>query len=191
MTYPVVGIGASAGGLEAVSGLLSGLSSNTGMALVLIQHLHPDHPSLLAEILAKRVSLPVEQVQDGMAVEPDHLYVIPPNTSMSLGDGHLRLAVREADRTAHKPIDVFFKSLAEECGRNAIGVVLSGTGSDGTRGLQDIREAGGITFAEEPVEAAFADMPRNAIEAGGVDFILSPPAIGRALIRLGQRSDLK
>lgn len=146
----MVGIGASAGGLEAVSGLLSGLSSNTGMALVLIQHLHPDHPSLLAEILAKRVSLPVEQVKDGMAVEPDHLYVIPPNTSMTFGDGRVHLVAREADRAGYKPIDIFFKSLAEECGRNAIGVVLSGTGSDGTRGLQAIREAGAPPLPRSP-----------------------------------------
>ncbi|MBA2409922.1 MAG: chemotaxis protein CheB [Gammaproteobacteria bacterium] len=120
------------------------------MALVLIQHLHPDHPSLLAEILAKRVALPVLQAQDGVAVEPDHLYVIPPNTSISLSDGRLYLAARAADRTAHKPIDVFFKSLAEECGRNAIGVVLSGTGSDGTRGLQDIRRLGASPLQRSP-----------------------------------------
>lgn len=189
MTFRVVGVGASAGGLEAVSEFLSGLPATTGMAYLLVQHLDPNHGSALAEVLAKRTPMPVAEAQDGMAVEPNRLYIIPPNASLTLPGGCLRLTPRQASPPTHMPINMLFQSLAEERRHNAVGVVLSGSGSDGTRGLQAIKEAGGVTFAEEPANAGFPAMPRSAIEAGCVDFTMPPPAIAEALVKLGARAD--
>lgn len=186
VSFPVVGIGASAGGLEACSELLGGLPETTGMAFLLVQHLDPGHDSLLAEILAKKTLLPVAEVKDGMAVEPDHVYVIPPNTSLVLTSSVLRLTGREAAPARHTPIDTLFHSLAKERGHNAIGVILSGSGSDGARGLEAVKAEGGITFAQELTSARFAHMPRSAIDTGCVDFILSPAAIAEALVRMGR-----
>ncbi len=182
--FPIVGIGASAGGLEAFGQLLASLPPNTGMAFVLVQHLDPQHESLLAEILSLRSKMPVVTVQDGIAVEPDHVYVIPPNTSMVLQDGHLRLALREAG--LHLPIDIFFRSLAKIQGSRAIGVVLSGNASDGSLGLRAIKAECGITFAQNETTARFSGMPRNAIATGAVDFVLAPQEIGQELGELGR-----
>src|SRR5581483_11377073 len=182
--FPIVGIGASAGGLEAFAQLLSAVPANTGMAFVLVQHLDPQHESLLAEILTPMSKLPVETVHDGIEVRPDCIYVIPPNASIVLQDGHLKLAAREPG--LHLPIDMFFRSLAQVQGSRAIGVVLSGNASDGSLGLRAIKAECGITFAQDEATAKFGGMPRNAIASGAVDYVLPPAEIGRELARLGQ-----
>ncbi|HEX2201412.1 MAG TPA: chemotaxis protein CheB, partial [Gammaproteobacteria bacterium] len=186
MSFPIVGIGASAGGLEAISELLASLPAESGLALLLVQHLDPGHESLLAEILAKKTAMPVSKVTEGMVVEPNRLYVIPHNASMTITDGLLRLQSRNPAQGKHMPIDVLFHSLAEDQGPNAIGVVLSGGGSDGALGLQEIKGAGGITFAQDETSARFSDMPRAAIRLGCVDFILAPAGIGRELVRIAR-----
>lgn len=188
--FPVVGIGASAGGLEAVSELLAGLPAATGMAFLFVQHLDPGHGSLLVEILTKKTPLTVTEAQNGMAVAPEHLYVIPPNTTLTLLRGVLRLQRRQISELRHMPIDILLHSLAEERGHLAIGVILSGGGSDGTLGLRAIKERGGITFAQEPASARFAAMPRSAIATGCVDFILSPQLMAEALAKVGRHTYL-
>jgi two-component system, chemotaxis family, CheB/CheR fusion protein len=186
MSFPVAGIGASAGGLDAIVGLLGGLPTPTGTAFVLVQHLDPAHGSLLTEILTKKIPLTVIQAEDGMILEPEHLYVIPPNATLTLVNGALCLRGRESSEERHRPIDLLFNSLAEECGHNAIGVVLSGTGSDGARGVQRIKETGGITFAQDIASAQFDGMPKSAIETGCVDFVLPPIEIARKLAKISQ-----
>jgi chemotaxis methyl-accepting protein methylase/signal transduction histidine kinase/chemotaxis response regulator CheB len=183
-----VGVGASAGGLEAFSELLLHIAGHDhGMALVLIQHLDPTHTSFLREALVKTTKLPVQQAEDGLRVEPGHVYVIPPNTSLGIRDGRLTLAPRPLDpKVKHLPIDAFFRELAAERGGRAIGVVLSGTASDGTDGLQAIKEANGITFAQEPSSAKFSGMPRSAVDAGVVDYCLPVPALAKELVRITQ-----
>lgn len=183
---PIVGIGASAGGLEAFTRLLGHLSSDTGLAFVLVQHLAPDHESLLPELLARTSSIPVMAAQDGIRVEADRAYVIPPNTSMTLTDGHLRLAAREKTRSPHLPIDLFFSSLADVHGPGAVGIILSGAGSDGARGIEAIKESGGITFAQNAESAAHPSMPMAAIATNCVDFVLPPEAIADRLGQLGR-----
>ncbi len=191
MTFPIVAIAASAGGLEAVSELLAALPSETGMAFVVVQHLDPGHESLLTEILSKKTSLSVQQVHDGMRVEADHVYVIPPNTSLTLVDEHLRLTTRPSGRGGHRPADILFRSLAEARASSAIGVVLSGGDSDGALGIQAIKDRGGITFAQEPASARFPGMPHHAIETECVDFVLRPPQIAHELVRLGRHPYLR
>src|SRR5215510_9020617 len=148
-TFPVVGIGASAGGLEAFRQLLEHLPTDTGMAFVLVQHLDPKRESILAELLSKATKMSVKEVKDGMRVEPDCVYVIPRNTNMTIENGALRLSTREAPPGQHRPIDHFLRSLAVEKRGRAIGVILSGTASDGTRGLEAIKAGGGTTFAQD------------------------------------------
>jgi two-component system, chemotaxis family, CheB/CheR fusion protein len=173
--FPVAGIGASAGGLEAFSELLRNLPEKTGMAFVLVQHLDPKHSSELRDILARTTKIPVEEVTDKVLVKPDHIYVIPPNTSMALKDGVLRLAARVLTRGQHMPIDHFLRSLAEDLGSRAIGVILSGTASDGTEGVRAVKAAGGITFAQDEKSAKYSGMPHSAVSARSVDFVLPPP----------------
>ena len=182
--FPIVGIGASAGGLEAFKELLSVLPADPGMAFVLVQHLDPQHESQLAEILAVFSKIPVVTVEDGVRIEPNHVFVIPPNTSMELEDGLLRLSRREPG--LHLPIDIFFRSLAQVQGSRAIGVVLSGNASDGSNGVRAIKAECGITFAQDEQTARYGGMPHNAISTGAVDFVLPPADIGRELVRLGQ-----
>jgi two-component system CheB/CheR fusion protein len=191
MTFPIVGIAMSAGGLEASSELLATVPSPVGMAFVLVQHLAPDHASLLSEILSNRTSLRVLQASDGSVVQPDHVYVIPPNSTLTLSDGHLRLSPRPAGKERFKPADTLFHSLAETCAERAIGIVLSGGDSDGALGLEAIKNAGGITFAQEPSTARFPSMPNSAIETGAVDFVLPPAEIGSELQRLVQHPHLR
>jgi two-component system CheB/CheR fusion protein len=161
------------------------------MAFLVVQHLDPERPSLLAEILAKKTSMPVAEVEDGMGVAADHVYIIPPNTVLMLDGDTLRLERREEGRQPTMPVDVLFHSLAKERGNNAVGVVLSGSGSDGARGVQAIKEAGGITFAQDEASASFNGMPKSAAGTGCVDFILDPAEIGRTLVRVGQHPYLK
>jgi two-component system CheB/CheR fusion protein len=181
----VVGIGASAGGLEALRQLFGNLPDDTGMAFVVIQHLDPDHPSMLASVLAGDVRMPVVEVTDGMRAAPNRVYVIPPHADISIDRGILALVPRSRTRTLHLPIDSFFRVLADEQPGRAIGVVLSGSGSDGTEGLRAIKAAGGITFAQHPESAQFRSMPESALAAGVVDFRLSPRDIASELARLG------
>ena len=182
--FPIVGVGASAGGLEAFTQLLKALGPGTGMAYVLVQHLDPSHESALTELLAKATEMPVRQVTDATPVEPNHVYVIPPNVDMIISQGILRLTARTETRGYHMPIDRFLRSLAEDQGSNAIGVILSGTASDGTLGLAATKAEGGITFAQDEKSAKFDGMPQSAIAAGCVDFVLPPEAIGRKLERI-------
>jgi two-component system CheB/CheR fusion protein len=182
--FPIVGIGASAGGLEAVTELLQALETGLGMAYVFISHLAPDHESLLPELLQKRTGMPVHKVVDGLRVKPDHVYVIPPNANMSIVDGVLTLQKpRLKTEKGFHPINAFLVALAESYQMNAIGVILSGTATDGTVGLKAVRAGGGWTFAQDD-SAKFPDMPRNAQEAGVVDFVLSPADIAVQLAEL-------
>jgi two-component system CheB/CheR fusion protein len=182
--FPIVGVGASAGGLEAFTQLLQALGAGTEMAYVLVQHLDPSHESVLTELLAKATEMPVRQVSDATPVEPNHAYVIPPNVDMIIAQGILRLTPRTETHGHHMPIDRFLRSLAEDQRSNAIGIILSGTASDGTLGLAAIKAEGGITFAQDEKSAKFDGMPQSAIAAGCVDFVLPPDAIARELARI-------
>lgn len=181
--FPVVGFGASAGGIEAFIILLRHLDSGLGMAYVLVMHLSPNHKSALAEIVQSKTQMPVHTVKDGMEVMANNIYVIPPNTFMSLVDGHLKLAPREVTTIGNFAVDYFLKALASIYKNNAIGVILSGTATDGTLGLKAIKAEGGITFAQDET-AKFSGMPRNAYDSGYVDFLLPPEEIAKELARL-------
>ncbi len=183
-SFPIVGVGASAGGLEAFTQLLKALPADTGMAFVLVQHLAPTHASALAEILGRATKMPVMEVRDEPEVESNHVYVIPPDRSMIFDRGALHLLPREG-RGAHHPVNQFFRSLAHEHRHRAIGVVLSGTATDGTIGLEEIKAEGGITFAQDAT-AQHEGMPHSAIASGCVDFVLSPVEIAREIVRIGQ-----
>ncbi len=182
--FSIVGIGASAGGLEACTQLLKALPADTGLAFVFVQHLAPTHASALAEILSRVTSMPVTEVRDGREVEPNHVYVIPPGQDLVVTGGRLHLRPRQG-RGAHHPIDTFFRALADDRRHQAIGVVLSGTATDGTLGLEAIKAEGGITFAQDET-AQQAGMPRSAIDSGCVDFILPPGAIALEIARIGR-----
>jgi len=182
-TFPIVGIGASAGGLEAFSQLLRELPTDAGMAFVLVQHLDPKHESQLPEVLSRTTAMPVMTVTNGLRVEPDHVYVIPPNADMTIGGGAFSLTSRAAvDR--HTPIDHFFRSLAQELEGRAIGVVLSGTGSDGTLGLRAIKAEGGLAFVQDEKSAKHPGMPQSARAIA--DFVLPPAGIAREVARIGR-----
>jgi two-component system CheB/CheR fusion protein len=187
-TFPIVGIGASAGGLEACTQLLGSLSSDVSadMAFVVVQHLDPTHDSGLPDLLRRVTKMPVNQAENGMAVEPNHLYIIPPNADMTIAGEVLKLTHRNMGDKLHLPIDRFFRSLAENRKSQSIGIILSGTGSDGTLGLKAVKAEGGITFAQDET-AKYQGMPRAAIASGCVDFILSPESIARELARISQR----
>src|SRR5688572_14334025 len=183
--FPIVGIGASAGGLEAFTQLLGLLPDDTGMAFVLIQHLDPTRASFLVEALGRATSMPVVQAEAGAPVEPNHVYVIPPNADVGIEGGKLTLLVRGGDgRGSHLPVDFFLRALAEERGSRAIGVILSGTASDGTDGLRAIKAGEGITLVQDPRSAKFGGMPRSAVEAGVVDYCLPLPGLAEELLRL-------
>jgi len=185
-----VGIGASAGGFEAFSQLLGHLPKDTGMAFVLVQHLDPTHESKLSELLSRTSPIPVHEIKHGVKVEPNHIYVIPQNVDLRLARGRLRLTQR-ASKAPHMPVDSFFRSLAEELKEMAIGVVLSGNGTDGSLGLQAIKGEGGITFAQNNESAKFFGMPGSAIASGCVDFTLSPEAIARELAHVARHPLLR
>jgi two-component system CheB/CheR fusion protein len=182
-SFPVVGVGASAGGLEALTQLLKALPADTGMAFVLVQHLAPTHASALAEILSRATKMPVMEVLDDLAVEPNHVYIIPPGRSMIIVRGALQLLPREGGM--HRPVDQFFRALAEDRRHQSIGVVLSGTASDGTLGLEAIKGEGGITFAQDAT-AQHDGMPHSAIASGCVDFVLPPEGIAQEIVRIVQ-----
>jgi len=177
----VVGIGASAGGLDAFIDLVSAIPRQTGLAFVLVQHLDPTHDSLLVGILAAATTIPVQEVVDGIVIERDHIYVIPPDAELTIDGEVLRLTPRTA-KVPRRPLDGFFRSLAEDRKSSAIGVVLSGNDTDGSLGLQGIRDAGGMTFAQSPESAKFDVMPRAA--AASADFILPPAGIAARLVSI-------
>ena len=181
----VVGIGASAGGLEALIELLSALPT-IGMSLIVVQHLDPTHESLLSEILATKTALPVSLAIAGEALRADHVYVIPADSILTVHDGLIELKPRAGAADRPFPVDVLFSSLAVEYAERAIGVVLSGGDSDGSQGVREIKHAGGFTFAQLPESARFPSMPRHAIETECVDLVLRPNEIARELVRLGR-----
>ena len=185
-SIPVAGIGGSAGGLEVFKQLLADLPDDSGLAIVFVQHLDPKHHSLLSEILARSTTMPVREAADGMKVEANHVYVIPANSDLTVAQGTLRLTARVQGPGVHMPIDRFLRSLAEECGSRAIGVILSGAGTDGSAGIQAIKAAGGVTFAQDQYTSRFASMPQSAAATNCVDFVLPPERIAAELVRLGR-----
>ncbi len=187
--FPVVGIGASAGGLDAFKRIIEAIPTKSGMAYILVQHLHPQYQSSLPEILQRETKIPVVEISDNVHVEPDVIYVLPYNKTLTASDGILKLSPRNDKKKFNDSIDIFFSSLAEVHGSKSIGVILSGTGTDGTEGLEKIKNYGGITFAQDAETAAFYAMPQNAIDAGIVDFILPPDKIVTKLVEMQQTYD--
>lgn len=178
----IVGIGASAGGLEALETFFAHIPADTGMAFVVIQHLTPDFKSLMDELLARHTAMPIHKVEQDMAIAPDSVYLIPPNKMMTIDAGRFRLTERDHRHVLNLPIDHFFTSLAEESRENAIGIVLSGTGSDGSRGIRAIHAAGGLVLCQSLETAHFDGMPNSALATGVVDLALGPAAMPQVLI---------
>ncbi len=183
LPFVVVGIGASAGGLEAYTDFLKVMRPDAGMAYVLVQHLSPSRESLVAEILARHTSMPVVQVENGMAVAPNHVYVIRPGNTMTIRDGKLHLGEPLETRGHERPVDDFFRSLAEEQQQRAVAVIFSGMGSNGTAGAEAVKAVGGLCIAQDPESAKFPSMPRNLVDANLADYILRPEDVPAALIR--------
>ena len=181
----MVGVGASAGGLEALTELIEQVEDRS-MAFVIVQHLAPEHETMMDQIMARHTTMAVELVTDGVTVEPGHLYLIPPGKQMIISGGRLLLTDRDRNEQPNLPIDTFFRSLAQELREQAIAIVLSGTGQDGSRGIRSVHEAGGLTIAQVPGTAQFDSMPRAAIDTGCVDLELPPSKMARALARYGQ-----
>jgi two-component system CheB/CheR fusion protein len=177
----VVGIGASAGGLEALQHLFDNIAADTAMAFVVVQHLSPDFKSLMDELLGRHTELPIHLVEDAMLVEAGHVYLIPPKKEMIISGGRLLLTERDRQQELALPIDVFFRSLAQDCGPRSVAVVLSGSGSDGSRGIRDVHAAGGLVIIQDIDSAQFGGMPRTALETGVADWILPPPQMPRVL----------
>ncbi|MEQ8189931.1 MAG: chemotaxis protein CheB [Candidatus Eremiobacterota bacterium] len=180
----IVGIGASAGGLEAFSELLKNLPANTGMAFILVQHLDPNHESMLTELLRQETTMNVSEVKNKMKIMANHVYVIPPSCEMTVSKGLLYICPRKKTSGKYMPVDTFFTSLASDQKNRAIGIILSGTATDGTIGLRNIKSEGGLTFAQDEKTAKFDGMPRSAISAGVVDFILSPEDIAGEIAQI-------
>ncbi len=189
--FPIVGVGASAGGLEAFTELLQSLPPDPGVALVFVQHLDPTHESLLATLLAKAARLPVLLVEDGITVESNHVYVIPPDKNMAILNGTLNLIPRADTVGRHLPIDYFLRSLADDQKNRAVGVILSGTGADGTLGLRAIKAEGGLTFVQSTDSAQYDGMPSSAIAAEVADSVLPPRGIAAELAQLGRHPYLR
>ena len=186
----IVGIGASAGGLEAFTKLLSRLPPDTGMIFVLVQHMDPTHPCQLPEILSRSTTMSVELATDGMKLAPNHIYIAPAHKSIAVSHGCLIVGFDASGAVPKLPIDTFMIALAADLHHNAIGVVLSGTGADGAKGLASIKEEGGMTFAQDPASALYKGMP-EAAAAQGVDFILTPQEIGAELGRAAHRATVQ
>lgn len=184
--FVIVAIGASAGGLEAFTELVRALPANTGMAFVLVQHMDPTHHSMLRELVSKETSMEVVEVTNGLRVEPNHIYVIPSNSTMSIANRMLELHPRDDVYATRMTVDHFMRSLAEDQGGRSVGVILSGSGTDGTFGLAEIQGQGGVTFAQDETTARHDGMPRSAIASGAVDFVLPPKGIAQELARIGK-----
>jgi len=188
--FPIVAIGASAGGLEAVSELLKFLAPDTRMAFIFVQHLSPDHKSMLTPLLAKITSMQVSEVENRVEIKPDNIYIIPPDKEISVENGHIILAPRPESPKFNYPIDILFTSLSKANKENAIGIILSGSGTDGTNGMGSVKREGGLTFAQDD-SARFDSMPKSAISEGFADFILSPKDIALELNRISQHLPIK
>ncbi|MCX8149060.1 chemotaxis protein CheB [Thermaurantimonas aggregans] len=178
----VVGIGASAGGLEALQEFFKNVPTKSGLAYVVVQHLSPDYKSLMNELLARFTSIPIQIIEDGMVLEADHIYLIPPKKNLTVFHGKLLLEEHKPSKGINLPIDIFFRSLASDYGKKAIGIILSGTGSDGTLGIKAIKEAGGMVMVQDEKTAKFYGMPKSSIATGVVDFILPPSKMPEAII---------
>lgn len=179
----IVGIGASAGGLRAFEQFFSQMPPDSGMAFILILHLDPTHVSMLPELLKKYTEMPLRQAEDGVKVEANTIHIIPPNKKMAIKHGTLVVTAPTEPRGLRLPIDTFFRALAEDQGSNATGIILSGTGTDGTLGLKAIKDAGGLVIAQDLASAEFDGMPRSAIGTGLVDYVLAPEMIGQQLVK--------
>ena len=177
----VVGIGASAGGLEALQNFFDNLAADTELAFVVVQHLSPDFKSLMDELLGRHTELPIQLVEDGMRVDAGHVYLIPPKKEMIISGGRLLLSERDKKQELSLPIDVFFRSLAQDCGPRAVAIVLSGSGSDGSRGIRDVHDAGGLVIVQNLETAQFEGMPRTAAETGTPDYTVPPSEMPRIL----------
>src|SRR5947209_7751847 len=188
--FLVVGLGASAGGIKAFKEFFANVPPASGMAYVVILHLSPEHESHLAEVLQVASEMPVTQVQDAVKIEPNHVYVIPPNKSLAMSDGRLALSEIKRIEERRAPVDIFFRTLADSKTSRAVCVVLSGTGSDGSMGMKRVKEMGGVCIAQEPNEAEYSDMPRYSMATGFVDYVLPVAEIPRKIVaykeRLGQ-----
>ncbi len=179
----IIGIGASAGGLVALKTFFDNVPENSGLAFVVVVHLSPDHESLMPQLLQPHARMPVTQVTDAVALQPNHIYIIPPRAQLSAIDTHLRVSQPET-KHARGPIDHFFRTLAQTHQGNAVGVILTGTGSDGTLGIKAIKEAGGMVVAQNPADAEFDGMPRSAIATGLVDLVLPVNDMPAQILRI-------
>jgi two-component system CheB/CheR fusion protein len=182
MEHYIVGVGASAGGMEAIHDLFDYMPHNTGFSFVIIQHLSPDYKSLMADLLSRHTRMQVVEAQDGIAVEPNHIYAIPSRKLLTIRNGRLRLDEKIKSNLPNNAIDVFFESLAEDQGSKAVGIILSGTGTDGTRGIEQIKNKGGLVVVQEPLSAAFDGMPNSAVATGLADLIAPPEMMGEELM---------
>lgn len=185
-----VGVGASAGGLEAIHDLFDYMPANTGFSFIIVQHLSPDYKSLMAELLSRHTAMQVFEAQDNTDLQPNCIYVIPSKKLIIVKDNKLRLLEKDASRKPNNAIDVFFESLALDKGKHAVGIVLSGTGTDGTRGLEAIKKNGGFTIVQDPLSAAFDGMPNSAVNSGAADLILPPEMIGEELTEYLKQSPM-
>ncbi|MCB2180518.1 MAG: PAS domain-containing protein [Desulfobulbaceae bacterium] len=182
-TLPVVGIGASAGGLEAFEAFFSAMPADAGLAFILVPHLDPTHGSIMPELIQKRTTMPVLQIKDGMRVEPDTVYVVPPNQNLSILNGTLQLMELSRPRGVNLPIDSFLRALARDQGANAVGIILSGTGSDGTLGVKAIKGEAGMVMVQDEESAKYDGMPRSAIATGLADYVLPPGEMPGQLVK--------
>ena len=180
--FLIVGLGASAGGIQALKEFFTQVPEGSGIAYVVILHMSPEHESKLAEILQSSTAIPVTQVRERIKVEPDHVYVIPPNQNLAMADGHLALTHMIGAEERRSPVDLFFRTLAEANEDRGVSVILSGTGANGSMGIKRIKEYGGVAFVQDPKEAEYDDMPRNAIATGMADYILPVAEIPAKII---------
>ncbi|MCF8362698.1 MAG: chemotaxis protein CheB [Prolixibacteraceae bacterium] len=178
----VVGVGASAGGLEALQQFFEYMPDDTGLVFVVVQHLSPDYKSMMDELLARHTNMPIKVIADGEKIEVNYIYLIPPRQNLRIFKDQLFLTNQDNRKGLHLPIDIFFKSLAIEKGKNAIAVILSGTGSDGTMGSRAVKEVNGLVMVQDERTAKFYGMPSSAISTGLVDFILPPSEMGNELL---------
>ncbi|MHB8954747.1 MAG: chemotaxis protein CheB [Pirellulaceae bacterium] len=178
----IVGLGASAGGLEALETFFDHVPPDTGLAYVVVQHLSPDFKSLMDELLSRHTKIPIHRVTDGMQVEPNSIYLIPPKKEMIISGGRLLLTDKDPAQSLTLPIDVFFRSLAQDVGDRAVAIVLSGTGSDGSRGIRAVQEAGGLVIVQDPFTAKFDGMPKSALDTGTTDYTLAPEAMPQEIL---------
>lgn len=179
--FPIVGVGASAGGLEALQDFFDNMQDEPGVAFVIIQHLSPDYKSFMSELLGRHTNIPIEVATDNVTIENNHIYMIPPKMNMTIAGGKLHLK-EIIGRHLNLPIDIFFRSLADDQEDNAIAIILSGTGSDGTLGIKAIKEAGGITMAQDEQSAKFDGMPKSSISTGMIDYVLPPKSLAFELV---------